>query len=61
MEHMKNNNTPKAVENDPRTLIRKKVVALEKYNYNQKEFNSQEMVKKIKIIIEREVNTNDNK
>lgn len=61
MEQMKNNNTPKAVENDPRTLIRKKVVALEKYNYNQKEFNSQEMVKKIKIIIEREVNTNDNK
>ncbi len=61
MEQMKYNNTPKAVDNDPRTNIRKKVVALEKYNYNQKEFTSQDMVKKIKIIIEREVNTNDSK
>ena len=61
MEPVKNNITPKAVDNDPRTNIRKKVVALEKYNYNQKEFTSQDMVKKIKIIIEREVNANDNK
>lgn len=61
MEQVKNNITPKAVDNDPRTNIRKKVVALEKYNYNQKEFTSQDMVKKIKIIIEREVNANDNK
>lgn len=61
MEQVKNNITPKAVDNDPRTNIKKKVVALEKYNYNQKEFTSQDMVKKIKIIIEREVNANDNK
>ncbi len=56
-----NNNTSKFVESDLRKSIRKKVLFLEKYNYNQKEFNNQDMVKKIKSIIEKEVNANDNK
>ncbi len=56
-----NNNTTKFVESDLRKNIRKKVLGLEKYNYNQKEFNNQDMVKRIKLIIEKEVNANDNK
>lgn len=54
-------NAPKAVENEVRKNIRKNVLGLEKYNYNQKEYTSQQMVEKIKTIIEREVKKNDNK
>ena len=41
--------------------IRKQVIKLERQNYNQKEFGPHDMVKKIKAIIEREVNNNVNK
>ena len=56
-----NNNTSKFVESDLRKSIRKKVLFLEQCKYNQKEFNTQELVKKIRSIIEKEVNANDNK
>lgn len=40
---------------EQRKAIQKKVIYLEKYNYNQKEFTNQEMINKIKKIIEAEV------
>ena len=58
---MENNNKDKKVISDEaRNTIRTRVIRLEKYNYNQKEFTSSEMVAKIKKIIEQEVD-NDNK
>lgn len=56
-----NNDSPKTLNIELRKNIRKSVITLEKYNYNQKEFTSPEMIQKIKFIIEREVNRNDNK
>ena len=54
-------------ENDNISLIKekklnmqKRIIQLEKYNYNQKEFTSNEMVAKIKKIIEQEISRNDN-
>lgn len=41
---------------EKRKNIRKKVIFLEKYNYNQKEFSREEMLSKIKKFIEEEVN-----
>lgn len=61
MKSLNNNDNNKVVNDDVSTCITKKVIALEKYNCNQKEFSSQEMIKKIMAIIEREVNGYDNK
>lgn len=53
-----NNKKEIIIEKDveKRINIRKKVIFLEKYNYNQKEFTPPEMVSKIKKFIEEEVN-----
>ena len=55
-----NNNEVKKVSDETRKTIQKKVIILERYNYNQKEFTTPEMLKKIKTIIEKEVNNDDN-
>ena len=58
---MENNNKDKKVISDEaRKSIRLRVLKLEKYNYNQKEFTASEMIAKIKKIIEQEVE-NDSK
>lgn len=58
---MENNNKDKKVISDEaRKSIRLRVLKLEKYNYNQKEFTTSEMIAKIKKIIEQEVE-NDSK
>lgn len=59
MEQM-NNNEVKKVSDETRKTIQKKVIILERDNYNQKEFTTPEMLKKIKTIIEKEVNNDDN-
>ena len=45
----------KLVLADQRKKIQKEVIKLERSNYYQKEYNSQEMISKIKKIIESEV------
>lgn len=50
----------KAVSDTTRKQIQSRVIKLERYNYNQKEFCPIEMVSKIKKIIEQEVE-NDSK
>ena len=50
----------KAVSDTTRKQIQSRVIKLERYNYNQKEFGPIEMVSKIKKIIEQEVE-NDSK
>ena len=39
-----------------RKNIENRIIALEKYNYNQKDYSQNEMVEKIKKIIEEEIN-----
>lgn len=52
--------TISASEAEKRKAIQKRVLNLERYNYNQKEFTQQEMVAKIKKIIEEETNKHEN-
>lgn len=39
-----------------RKIIENRIISLEKYNYNQKDYSQNEMVDKIKKIIEEEIN-----
>lgn len=47
-------------ESEKRKAIQKRVLNLEKYNYSQKEFTQNEMITKIKKIIEEETNKHEN-
>ncbi len=47
-------------ESEKRKAIQKRVLNLEKYNYSQKEFTQNEMITKIKKIIEEETNKYEN-
>lgn len=47
-------------ESEKKKAIQKRVLNLEKYNYSQKEFTQNEMITKIKKIIEEETNKHEN-
>ena len=54
---MNNETTPVTEElKEKRKNIEKKILGLEKYNYNQKDYTAPEMTTKLKKIIEEEMN-----